>query len=210
MTHPDGRLQRLRPAVPRPGGAADLAGAGRARGQARSRDRDRFHPRGARHDRRRGPVLRRNHARGDRRPRRPLAGAPSGFSVRGGAGGRRRGGKPRIERSAELGVGGRGSRPRGAACRRRPSSPAGDLPRPVGRRGDRAQPRAAVPDRRPDDRARPGRCRAARGRSGRRGRGALERVRRRGQGGAARADAPRRRLPDRGDRDRQRQRAQRC
>ena len=86
VTHPDGRLQRLRPAVPRPGQVrpvwqvlAELAAG------ARRRDRDRLRPRGARGDRLRGPLLRRPHAGGDRRHGHPLAGTPQ--AAAGGLGG---------------------------------------------------------------------------------------------------------------------------
>ncbi len=70
-----------------PGGPArgrrppGLAGARRALGAAGRRDRHRLGSRGARGDRRRGPVLRRHHARGDRRHRGPLAGARRGRGV---------------------------------------------------------------------------------------------------------------------------------
>ncbi len=79
VTHPDGRLQRLRPGVPRPGGVRPiwqvLVGALRA---ARRRDGYRLGARGARGDRVRGSLLRRHHPRGDRRAGRPLAGARRG------------------------------------------------------------------------------------------------------------------------------------
>ena len=76
VVHPDGRLQRLRPAIARPGEVragwrvlAELALRARARPRrAERRDGLAAAVRG-------GPVLRRPHARGDRRPRRALAGA---------------------------------------------------------------------------------------------------------------------------------------
>ncbi len=75
VTHPDGRLQRVRPSVPRPGsGAADLAGAQRALGPPRRRPGRRNRERGLRPARRRGAVLRRHRRRRHRRHRRALAG----------------------------------------------------------------------------------------------------------------------------------------
>ena len=60
---------------PRPG-PPDLAGPGRALRGSRPRDGHRLRVRGAASDRRRGPVLRRPDARGDRRHRHPLANPP--------------------------------------------------------------------------------------------------------------------------------------
>ena len=103
----------------------DLAGARRALGAARRRDRNRLGAGGARGDRLRGPVLRRHHPRGDRRPGRPLAGPEP---------------RRRAFPDAEL----RRDSPVARSNRRRPASdPRGDeagcaardLPRPLGRRG---------------------------------------------------------------------------
>ncbi len=82
VTHPDGRLQRLRPGVPASGRrTADVAGARRALRPARRGDGDRLDARGAGCHRVRGSLLRRHHPRGDRRPRRPLARAKRGICV---------------------------------------------------------------------------------------------------------------------------------
>ena len=81
ITHPDGRLQRLRLAVGRPRAEAaarvrrPAAVAGDRRGRPRARPRFRRCPQrraGLDPALRGGPVLRRHHARGDRRPRRAL------------------------------------------------------------------------------------------------------------------------------------------
>ena len=62
VTHPDGRLQRLRPASRTPASVRPIwQVARRARRAPRPRDRDRLGARGARRDRRRGPLLRRAH-----------------------------------------------------------------------------------------------------------------------------------------------------
>ena len=94
--HPDGRLQRLRPAIGHPGAVrAELAGASPS-----SRARSALDlgvltgPIAIAAAVRRGAVLRRPDARGDRRPRRALAGA------RGGRGGARRAGRPVRRRHA--------------------------------------------------------------------------------------------------------------
>ena len=60
---------------------ADVAGARRALRPARRGDGDRLDARGAGCHRVRGSLLRRHHPRGDRRPRRPLAGPRSGVGV---------------------------------------------------------------------------------------------------------------------------------
>ena len=76
IVHPDGRLQRLRPAIARVGrGARRVAGHLRARAAPRARPRRAERGDGLAAAVRRGPVLRRPHARGDRRARRALAGA---------------------------------------------------------------------------------------------------------------------------------------
>ena len=71
VTHPDGRLQRLRPGVPHPGQrAADVAGAGRALRPARRRDRDRLRrPRRSTAIASEVPFYAGHHPRGDRRTR---------------------------------------------------------------------------------------------------------------------------------------------
>ena len=85
LVHPDGRLQRLRPAIGRPRGPRRPAGHRRARAAGRSSPtspralgpRARASSAPARRSSRRAvrgrAVLRRAHARGDRRPRRALA-----------------------------------------------------------------------------------------------------------------------------------------
>ncbi len=75
VTHPDGRLQRVRPSVPHPGSPARLAGPRRARRPPRRRDRHRLGRGGARGTGDRSALLRRDHSGRDRRPRHPLAGA---------------------------------------------------------------------------------------------------------------------------------------
>ena len=107
------------------------------------------------------------------------------------------------------------SEPPGISSASRPVMPGsdeafafGDLPRPLGRRGHRAQPGARVPGAQPAGRDRAGRRRAPRPRRRRRGRRALERHLGPRPGGAARPDPARRRLLDRGHRRRQRERLQ--
>ena len=107
VTHPDGRLQRVRQALGHPGDAraawwvlaelCERVGAGLGLRQL---------PDGDRGDRRGGALLRRHHARGDRRPRRALAGARSSV-------GARRRPSLRPSRSPTR-------RPRRRACARRP------------------------------------------------------------------------------------------
>ncbi len=75
VTHPDGRLQRVRPSVPRAGGVRPIWQVlTRALRRARSRDRHRLARRGPGRDYCRGPLLRQPHARGDRRHGNPVAG----------------------------------------------------------------------------------------------------------------------------------------
>ena len=115
LTHPDGRLQRLRTAIGRPqpsgpgsGVRARLAGHRRRRRARRPR---RAHPRRA--DRlaaavRGGPVLRRPDARRDRRPGRALAGARRGRELRRsglGAGGAQGAARARAPSRARCGSG---------------------------------------------------------------------------------------------------------
>ena len=85
----------------------------------------------------------------------------------------------------------------------------GDLPRSLGRRRHRAQRGPSLPDPRAARRARSRGRRAPRGRRRRRGRGALERLQRPRPRRAARADAPRGGVPDRGHGGGERKSAQR-
>ena len=124
VTHPDGRLQRLRPSVPRPGQVrpvwqvlAELAAAlGDETGSSSAPD-------ALGCDRRRGPLLRRPHAGRDRRHRGALAG---------------RGRRLRASRTATAPDG----PPPGVPPPGENGGPAPrDLPRSLGRRGHRAQRR---------------------------------------------------------------------
>ena len=142
VTHPDGRLQRVRPGVPNPGRARPtwevLVELSALLGEETGIDSVK---RGAGGDRLGGPLLRRDHRGGDRRPGRPLAGP------RGGRG---------LPRLREAAPGRLKRRPRRARTRdadgRRP--PSRRLPRPLGRGGHRPQPRAPLPGAEADDRAR--------------------------------------------------------
>ena len=196
VTHPDGRLQRLRPGRPAPGPRApDVGGAGRALRPARRGDRDRLGARGAR---RRSP------------PRSPSTPGITHEEI-GGTGVRWQ------DRDAASSFRVRAAAPRAAErkCRHASARPAGGapgaggrrppprhLPRPLGRGGHRPQPRAAVPGAEADARARARGRRAARHRQRRRGRRALQRDERPGAGRDPRADAARVGLPDRGPRRR--------
>ncbi len=129
LTHPDGRLQRLRPAIGHQGETrAGVVGAGRA--VAPPGDRHGRAHRGDGHPaaRRRRPVLRRPDARRDRRPRRALARAPGGREL------------PRRRARAVLA----GAAAVGGHDRRR-ALPAGHLPLGVGRARGRGLARAEVP-----------------------------------------------------------------
>ncbi len=137
---------------------ARLAGAGRACGATGRRDRDRLRVRGPRAARLRGALLRRPHARRDRRPRRSLAGA-------------RRGGRlPGLGRALR----GVGQLPYRRGVHER-ASEAGDIPRPLGERGHRSQPCPPLSRPDADGRDRPVRRREPRAHAGRRGRREVER-----------------------------------
>ena len=88
VTHPDGRLQRVRPGVPHPGRARPiwevLAELSALLGDETGH---RLGAGGAGGDRLRGPLLRRDHPRGDRRPRSEMAGAGRGRELPAGSSG---------------------------------------------------------------------------------------------------------------------------
>ena len=141
VVHPDGRLQRLRIAIQavgevRPGWAviAHLAQACGVESEI-GRSEHAFD-----RARRRGPLLRRAHARGDRRPGRALAGAPRGHHDVAGRLGSHRAADP-----ARRGT-------RRADGHQRPPR-AGHLPAAVGLTRGRDLARAPVPDRPPARRA---------------------------------------------------------
>ena len=103
VTHPDGRLQRVRQALGHAArGARRLERARRAVRANRSRHRSTHRAHGHGHAHRGGAVLRRHNARGDRRPRGSLAGA-------------RRRRLPAGRRPVQRGAGGPAAGPPGAA-----------------------------------------------------------------------------------------------
>ena len=138
--HPDGRVQRLRPAIGRPAGPRGMPGSRRARrlaGHRRRRRARRARPRRPHRRRmasasavRRGAVLRRPDARRDRRPRRALA------RDRGRVGVAAPGSRVKLER------------PRRRAGGRRRRAAARHVPPAVGVQGGRRLAGAAVPPRR--------------------------------------------------------------
>ena len=130
LVHPDGRVQRLRPAIGRPGRARlgrarRLAGDRGGRPARRPRPRRVHRPDGLAAAVRRRPLLRRADARRDRRPRRALA-------RRGGGGGARR----HAWELAELAVPPLAGKAAGrtARCGSAPGARSGQRPRSTSRR----------------------------------------------------------------------------
>ena len=106
VTHPDGRLQRVRPSASRPGDIRpELAASSQSSPRARPRHRHRLPALRLRSPDRRRPLLRRHHRRRHRRPRHPLAGHARSCSARRGAG-------ARLDGAPGVGVAGHSARQR--------------------------------------------------------------------------------------------------
>ena len=148
VTHPDGRLQRVRPSVPRPGDIRpDWQVLARARRRARA-TRPASSPPESSTIADDVPFYARHHRRGDRRHGHPLAG-PTRQPSRLHAPVPGRAGTRRIRRRSAAGPLGSTRRSAARRCRRPTPSgrPApGHLPRPLGRPRHRAEPVAEVPD----------------------------------------------------------------
>ena len=202
VTHPDGRVQRLRPAIGRPKGPDQQSGSGvRPLWQVIADVAERAGlelgvrtgPDGLQAAVRGRAVLRRADARRDRRPRRPLARLRGGRDVRG----------RRLGARQARGAGRRAGDGRGRAAPRH-------VPLAVELQGGRRLAVAALPAPAPGRRALARRRRAARHPRGRPGRGRLQRDARQGRRQAARRRARRLGVPRRGHARPARQRADRA
>ena len=182
VTHPDGRLQRVRPAAGRPG---DIRPGWQTLSEPvpgpRPRHRRHLPAHRLRRPHRRGPLLRLDHRQRHRRPRHPLAGDRQRLELPGGGtlqqptepdrdpSRRRRPDRRRVQRARltrrTLSAKARpASQCRGPAPRLRPRPR--HLPRPLGRPDHRAEPAAEVPQAFPAPRALPRGRRAPRARHG--------------------------------------------
>ena len=209
VTHPDGRVQRVRPSVPHPGDTrhgwqwlAELAfRLGHETGIDSSTEALEalaaevpFYA-GLTHEEIGGTGVRWQEREAAHRPSRDRGEGPRVLPRNEKRRAQQhRGDRPRPTRGEWSG----GTRGPLAGTARNP--PPRHLPRPLGLRGDRALARAALPHAGADARALARRRRALRRRSGRPGERALERPLGQGEGRHPRAHPPRLGLPDRGAR----------